>query len=234
MTAPLRTPYVVFLVLLALSVVALAASPETVAAHAGRANYRPRGVRIAGTNRLAVAVAAIAAFAAFAVFGLFASLAPSFVAGTLHHPSRLLAGATVFVVFGAAAAAQVVSGRRSPRAQFGSGLIAQAAGLIVVAAGMTGASLPLFLIGGAIAGAGAGILLKWAIGTIAASAPVSQRGESLAGLFLIGYLGLVVPVLGLGVATRYLASTTSMLWFTGILLALLGGIALFDRRARRL
>jgi hypothetical protein len=168
------------------------------------------------------------------VFGLFASLAPSFVAGTLHHPSRLLAGATVFVVFGAAAAAQVVSGRRSPRAQFVSGLIAQAAGLIVVAVGMAAASLPIFLVGGALAGAGAGTLLKWAIGTIAASAPGHQRGESLAGLFLIGYLGLVVPVLGLGVATRYLASTTSMLWFTGILLALLGAVALLDRRARRL
>ncbi|WP_249997665.1 MFS transporter [Actinoplanes sp. M2I2] len=230
-TAPLRTPYVVFLVLLALSMVAVAVAPETVVAPADRPKYRPQGVRIAGPRR-SVLVATTSAFAAFAVFGLFTSLAPSFVAGALHHPSRLLAGVTVFVVFGAGAASQAVSGRLTPRARFVSGLVAQATGLIVLATGMETTSLPAFLVGGAIAGAGAGILFKSAVGTIAASAPAHQRGESLAGLFLIAYLGLVGPVLGLGVASRYVASTTSMLWFTGLLLALLGGIALLGRRSR--
>jgi MFS family permease len=36
-------------------------------------------------------------------------------------------------------------------------------------------------------------------------------------------------LLGLGVATRYVAATTAMLWFSGVLLALLGAIALVDR-----
>ncbi len=226
-TAPLRTPYVVFLVLLALSVFAVAAAPETVIAPADRPKYRPQGVRIAGQRR-SVTVAATAAFAAFAVFGLFTSLAPSFVAGALHHPSRLLAGVTVFIVFGAGAASQAAGGRLTPRERFVSGLIAQAAGLITLAVGMQTTSLPLFLIGGAIAGAGAGILFKSAVGTIASNAPAHQRGESLAGLFLIAYLGLVGPVLGLGLASRHVAATTSMLWFTGLLLALLGGVALLN------
>ncbi|MCY1142016.1 MFS transporter [Actinoplanes sp. Pm04-4] len=227
-TSPLRTPYVVFLFLLALSVVAVAAAPETVTAPAVRPRYRPQGVRIAGHKRT-VLVATASAFAAFAVFGLFTSLAPSFVAGALHYPSRLLAGVTVFVVFGAGAASQALSGRLTPRTRFVSGLAAQAAGLIVLATGMEAASLPLFLIGGAIAGAGAGILFKSAVGTIAAGAPAHQRGESLAGLFLIAYLGLVGPVLGLGLAGQYVAATTSMLWFTGILLTLLGAVLTVDR-----
>ncbi|WP_250036252.1 MFS transporter [Paractinoplanes maris] len=226
--APLRTPYAVFLVLLGLSMIAVAAAPETVTAPAVRPEYRPQGVRIAGP-RPAVLVATTSAFAAFAVFGLFTSLAPSFVAGALHHPSRLLAGVTVFVVFGAGAASQALSGRLTPRARFLSGLIAQAVGLVTLAAGMWTASLPLFLIGGAVAGAGAGSLFKSAVGTIAANAPAQQRGESLAGLFLIAYLGLVGPVLGLGLAGRYLAATTSMLWFTGLLLALLGAVYAKDR-----
>ncbi|MBM2623238.1 MFS transporter [Actinoplanes sp. LDG1-06] len=224
-TTPLRTPYVVFLVLLALSVVAVAAAPETVDAPAVRPRYRPQGVRIAGPDRTAVVVAVVSSFAAFAVFGLFTSLAPSFVAGALHHPSRLLAGVTVFVVFGAGAAAQAVSGRLTPATRFRGGLIAQAAGLVVLTTGMETASLATFLIGGAIAGVGAGILFKSAVGTIAANAPTAKRGESLAGLFLIAYSGLVVPVLGLGIASRYVPSTTSILWFTGILLTLLAGVA---------
>jgi MFS family permease len=113
--APLRTPYVVFLVLLALSAVAVQATPETVIAPHPRPRYRPQRIRVAAENRIGYAVAAAGAFAAFAVFGMFTSLAPSFVAGSLHHPGRLLAGAIVFLVLGAAAATQAVSGRLTAR-----------------------------------------------------------------------------------------------------------------------
>jgi hypothetical protein len=223
--APLRTPYVVFLILLALAAVAVAAVPETVIAPAVRPKYRPQRIRVAGGDRIGYLVAAAAAFTSFAVFGLFTSLSPTFVAGSLHHPSRLLAGAITFLVFAAGAAMQVAPGRR----RFTTGLLAQGGGLVVVAAGVQATSLWLFLIGGALAGAGAGILFKSAVGTVAGMAAAHQRGETLAGLFLIGYLGLVVPVLGLGIATRYVAATTAMLWFTGLLLALLAAIATLSR-----
>ena len=81
-----------------------------------------------------------------------------------------------------------------------------------------------------IAGAGSGLLFKAAVGTVAASAAPAVRGEALAGLFLIGYLGLVGPVLGLGVATRYVTATTAMFWFTALLLILLILVALLSRK----
>jgi MFS family permease len=232
-TAPLRTPYVVFLVLLALSAAAVAAVPETVVAPDVRPRYRPQRIRVARGDRIGYAVATASAFTAFAVFGLFTSLAPSFVAGALHHPGRLLAGSIVFLVFGTAAVTQAASGRLTGRQRFTAGLTAQAGGLLVLATGMHLASLPLFLIGGAVAGAGAGVLFKSAVGAVAAMAPAHERGEALAGLFLIGYLGLIGPALGLGIATRYLPATTAMLWFSGFLLAMLAGIALVDRANRR-
>ena len=224
--APLRTPYVVFLILLALAAAAVVSVPETVVAPAVRPRYRPQRIRVAAGDRVGYLVAAAASFTAFAVFGLFTSLAPGFVAGSLHHPSRLLAGAITFLVFAAGAAMQAAPGRR----RFSTGLLAEAAGLIVVAAGVHATSLWLFLIGGALAGAGAGIMFKSAVGTVAGMAAPHQRGETLAGLFLIAYLGLVGPVLGLGIATRYVPATTAMLWFTGLLLALLAVIALLDRK----
>jgi MFS family permease len=231
--APLRTPYVVFLVLLALSAVAVAVVPETVVAPAETPRYRPQRIRIPGTDRAGYVVAALGAFTAFAVFGLFTSLAPSFVAVALHHPSRLLAGVTVFLVFGAGAATQSASGLLPAHRRFGAGLLAQAFGLVVLATGTHTATLWLFLIGGAIAGAGAGILFKSAVGAVTAMAPAAERGEALAGLFLIAYLGLVVPVLGLGIATRYIPATTAMLWFTASLLVLLAGTALLNQARRR-
>jgi MFS family permease len=223
--APLRTPYLVFLVLLALSAVAVAATPETVIAPTVTTPYRPQRIRVAATDRVRYAVAAAGAFAGFAVFGLFTSLAPSFVAGALHHPGRLLAGVVVFLVFGAAAAAQAGSGRLNPARRFPTGLAAEAAGLVVLAAGMHLSSLALFLAGGAVAGAGAGLLFKSAVGEVAAMAEPAVRGEALAGLFLIGYLGLIGPALGLGVATQFVAATTAMLGFSAVLLVLLGATA---------
>jgi MFS family permease len=230
--APLRTPYLVFLVLLALSAVAVAAAPETVVAPAVTPRYRPQRIRVAAADRAGYAVAAAGAFAGFAVFGLFTSLAPSFVAGSLHHPGRLLAGVVVFLVFGAAAAAQAGSGLVSPAHRFVTGLAAEAAGLVVLGAGMHLSSLALFLAGGAVAGAGAGLLFKSAVGAVAAMAAPAVRGEALAGLFLVAYLGLIGPALGLGIATQFLSATTAMLWFSGILLALLGATAVADRANR--
>src|SRR4051812_2487753 len=71
--APLRTPYVVFLILLALAAVAVVAAPETVVAPAVRPKYRPQRIRVAGGDRIGYLVAASAAFTSFAVFGLFTS-----------------------------------------------------------------------------------------------------------------------------------------------------------------
>jgi MFS family permease len=222
-TAPLRTPYLVFLVLLALAVVAVVRVPETVVAPAVRPHYRPQRIRVPDLT------APAAAFTAFAVFGLFTSLAPGLVAGVLHHPGRLFAGVVTFGVFGAGAAAQVASGLLPARHRFAIGLAAQATGLLMLAAGTHTATLWLFLAGGAIAGAGAGVLFKSAVGAVAAAAPAGERGEALAGLFLIAYLGLVVPVLGLGVATLWVPATTATLWFTAALLAALGTIAVRRR-----
>jgi MFS family permease len=231
--APLQTPYLVFLGLILASVVAVGLAPETVDKPAERPRYRPQRISAAGTDRTSYLVAAACAFAAFAIFGLFTSLAPGFVAGTLHHPSRLLAGAIVFVVFGAAALAQTTTGRMSLGQRIALGLSAEAAGMIVLAAGLREASLAAFLIGGALSGAAAGVLFKSAIGTVAAVAAAEARGEALAGLFLIAYVGIIVPTVGLGVATLYIGATTAVLWFTGLLLVMLAATAALAWTARR-
>lgn len=153
--------------------------------------------------------------------------------GTLHHPSRLLAGVTVFLVFGAAALAQSATSRMTAGTRLATGLLGEAAGVVVLAMGMRESDLAAFLIGGALAGAGAGVLFKSAVGTVVRAAAPAQRGSALAGLFLISYLGLIVPAIGLGIATRSVPATTAMLWFTGALLVVMTAAALLARTARR-
>ena len=228
--APLVTPYIVFAVLLAAGIVAVALSPETVEEQLVKPTYRPQRVSADHGDRAGYIAAAAAGFASFAVFGLFTSVAPGFVAGALHHPSRLLAGVIVFAVFGAAAATQTLTTRLGAWTKMASGLLAQAVGVLALVIGMHTANLAAFLIGGVVAGIGAGMLFKAAVGTVAAMAAPAERSEALAGLFLISYLGLSLPPVGIGIATRAVAATTAMSWFTGVLLVVLAGVAVLARR----
>ncbi|GAB2806837.1 MFS transporter [Lentzea nigeriaca] len=216
-SSPLSTPYVVLAVLLVVSVIAVALTPETVTRQQVR--YHPQ--RISAGHL----VAGMGAFSAFAVFGVFTSVSPGFVAGELHHPSRTLAGLVVFIVFGGAALAQTLTSGLPVPVQRTVGLGAQAIGVLLVVAGMDAAGFPLFLVGGAIAGVGAGVQFKAAIGAVVRMAAPEKRGEALAGLFFIAYLGLSLPSLSIGLATRYFAATTVMTWFAAILLMLLAGVA---------
>ena len=147
-------------------------------------------------------MAATGAFVGFAVFGLFTSLAPSFVAVTLHHPSRLLAGVVPFIVFGAAALAQTATGRLANHARVLAGIGFQAIGLVVVAIAMQDANLASFLVGGALAGVGAGVLFKSALAAYVGLAEPARRGGGRASSpFLFAYLGLIVPGSGIGAST---------------------------------
>ncbi|MFF9645931.1 MFS transporter [Kitasatospora aureofaciens] len=228
--APLRLPYLVFGALLLISIAAVALTPETVQVQSVRPAYRPQRISTDHGDPAGYLAAAAAGFASFAVFGLFTSLAPGFVGHTLHHPSRALAGLTVFAVFGASAAAQTLTSRLDAALRRNIGLYAQAAGATALAVGMHTASLTLFLVAGITAGIGAGVLFKSAVGTVVTMATPAKRGEALAGLFLISYLGLALPAIAIGIATRYTTMTTAMTWFTAVLLALLTTAGLLARR----
>jgi MFS family permease len=219
-TAPLVVPYVVFIVLLVVAGVAVALVPETVERPERRPAYRPQRVSLPQGSRGPFYSAAAAAFSAFAVFGLFTSLAPSFIAGTLHETSHFVAGAVTFGVFGSAAVAQVLTARMPSTSQLRLAVVLMAAGLVAMAVAVLVVSLPLFVVAGVVAGAGVGIQFRLSVGVAASLAQPSSRGEVLAALFLLAYAGLVVPVLLLGVALAFLPGTVVLLGFVAIVLVL--------------
>lgn len=228
--APLVVPYLVFEALMLGGVLALAFVPETVARPATRSRYRPQRVSVPAEHRPAFYAASAAAAAEFALFGLFTSLSPGFIAGTLHDPSHALAGAATFAVFGAGALAQIVVSRAPLRRQLASGLLALVLGLALITAAFWLASLALLLIGGIVAGGGAGAAFKGSVSTVLGMARPEARGEALAGLFLAAYVGLAVPVLALGLATQLLSARVAVLGFAVLLV---GVVAVVSRRLLR-
>ena len=230
---PLSLPFMVFLGALLLAEIGLFAAPETRGARLPRPRYRPQRLSVPPRARGRFLAAAAGAAIAFALFGLVTSLAPSFLEGALHLPSHALAGVVSFAMFATAALAQTLSSSRSSHRLLASAIPALLAGvaLLTLALWLPAPSFAVFLAGDVLAGAGAGLMFKGAIGTVSEIALPGHRAEALAGLFLAAYLGLAGPVIGLGVLTQVASTRVSLLVFSGLLAlgifaaapALLGG-----------
>jgi hypothetical protein len=220
--APLTVPFALFAALLAVAAIGVALAPETVTPPDTRPAYRPERVAVPAEARGRFFGAAAGASVAFAAFGLFTSLAPSFLAGTLGQTSHALAGVPAFTAFAAAVAAQLAAGAWTVRRLLGTGMAALSAGILLVVAATWAPSLALFLAGGLIAGAGAGLLFKGGIVTVSGLAGPERSAEVLAGFFLAGYVGLSVPVLGLGILDQFVAPKVALLAFAALLLAGIG------------
>jgi MFS family permease len=222
---PLTVPFVVFAVLLLVALGGLLVVPETKQRPAVLPRYRPQRVSVPAAARGRFFAAAGGALISSAAFGLFTSLAPTFLAQTLGDTSLALAGATVFAVFASAAIAQSLLGTRATRTLLLAGTVLLPLGLALVAAAvwLPSPSLAIFLAGGIVTGAGGGLLFKAMLSDVIELAPAESRAEALAGFFLASYIGLSVPVIGVGVATAFVPARDALLAFAA--LTLIGTIA---------
>ncbi len=215
----LVVPFAVFTAAMVLAWAALLLAPETRDRPSPRPQYRPQRVSVPARSRGRFFAAALGAAIAFAVFGLLTSLAPSFVAGTLHQPSHLLAGAVPFAAFATAALAQTLTGSLTIHSVLAAAIAALLAGLglLTIAVWLPSPSFGVFVAGDVIVGIGCGLMFKGAIATVAEISAPEHRAEALAGVYLASYLGLAVPVIGLGALTQTASTRVSLLVFAGLL-----------------
>jgi MFS family permease len=211
--APLVIPYVVFGGLLLLFALLILVAPETAKRPDPLPSWRPQRVAIPPHARGTFFAATAAGAAAFAVFGVFNSLMPAFLAGTMHETSYAVAGAVAFSAFAAGAVAQIALATTSTATTLKASVPVLFAGLALFTVGMWLPSLPMFVIGGIVTGAGGGLVFRGSLVAAASTAPPESRAEVLAGFFLGSYIGLSAPVIALGVATEYVAPRDVMLVF---------------------
>jgi len=222
---PTRLPYGVGIALLlpALSVVFV---PDTVSRRPGgvRTGLKPQRLGVPRDIRVPFAAAAIAGFVGFALLGFITALVGSFLSEGLADHSDQTAGIVSFVVFAACTVGQLLVGRLSTQAASLFGLAVVPIGLALITAALPAKSLPLFVIGGLVGGAGVGFAFRAAVVSVATRSPDERRGEVLSTFFVIAYIGITVPVIGAGV----LITTTTLFTATvslAVLVAVLAVIA---------
>jgi MFS family permease len=196
--SPLRTPFVVDLVLLVPAVIGMLVTPETVERKAFR--FRLQRLRVPAEVRTVFIRGATAGFGSFAVAGVFSSVAPVFLATILGRTSHALAGGLVFILFSASIVGQLLVSRLSDGRALISGcaLLVGGAGLLALALGTE--SLAALIASASVAGLGQGLVVGAALAAINQRAPVEHRAETASSFFVVMYVGLSVPVIGVGVA----------------------------------
>jgi MFS family permease len=224
---PLTVPYLVFIALGAIALIGLRAAPETGAPAPGK---KPAGSR--RKVRLPVPAAA-GTLAAFAANGLFAGLSGLFLATTLHHPSHALSGAALFLLFTCGVLAQLATLQASRVLALGTVSMLAGLVLLVVSVRLSTPNLAMFLIAGALIGAGSGAVFKGTTGIVLGASPPESRVAMTSDLLIALYVGLSVPVIGAGVALDLGASAPNTVLGFAVLVGLgvvVSGWALLRRR----
>jgi predicted MFS family arabinose efflux permease len=209
---PIVTPYVVAGVLLAIGLVWVLLTPETVDRQLAAQTSAPKFRLVPGRQPLFTA-AALVAFCSFAVFGIFSSLGSLIVHEELHVSSIFEWGVAAAVTLGASAAAQLLLAGLSPARMLTAGIGALPVGLAVVIVAMYHPSLALYLIGAAVAGAGAGLLFKSGLTAALLASGDGARAGVLALFFVVAYLGMGIPPVLLAVAENYWSPSVTMIVF---------------------
>ncbi|ANP56894.1 hypothetical protein AVL59_30370 [Streptomyces griseochromogenes] len=204
---PLRLTYLVELALLALAAAAATRLPRM----ASRGVWRFRRPRIPASLRRPFALASAVSVLGWAVVALFLAMVPSYAIAILHRHDLLLAGtaAGMFLLF--AAGTQYAVARAGIATRPAGGLLLLTVGLAMLAGAGATDSLWLLLAAAACGGAGQGITFKAALARVNEVAPPESRAEVLSAFYMITYLGVGLPVIGVG----FLAAATDLLTAVG-------------------
>jgi MFS family permease len=208
-----------YLAVLAAAGLSLLLVPETVSPRR-RPVIRFAGLGIPERGRGEFVAAGVAGFAAFSLLGLFAGLAPTFVGSVLHEPSHAVQGAVVFGLLAVGTVTQLVLSRFGSRRVMMAGLALFLAALALIVVALAAASMALFLAGTVVGGVAVGAVFLGSLATANRLAPPGRRGQTVSTFFVLCYAGLIIPVVGVGVATLFIGDFPAVLAFSVLLAAL--------------
>ena len=208
---PLRLPFQVHLVALAVAAALVLSLPETVIER----SRRPLSLRleIPRAERAVFWRILVPSGMLFSLFdGVALSLVPVFLVRNVGVDNFALVGASGFLVLVSGAVAQALLNRVPPEPAIGLGLaVAAVASLGVVLSAPIG-SVALTLASVAVTGAAAGMVFKGGADLVTLIAPAEDRGKLISAYYVACYLGgFSVPLLVIGVLSDLIGLTPALL-----------------------
>lgn len=227
--SPLILTFQVDLALLVPAAVFVWAMPETVPA-TRPVRVRLQRLRVPSEMRGVFVRASLAAFAGFAVLGLFTAVAPGFLSQILGIENRAIVGLVVFSVFAASTAGQTVLIRILGQSALLAGCVGLIAGMGLLALGLELSSLGLVVAGAVVAGLGQGLSFRAGLAAVNEAAPADRRGEVASSYFVVAYVALSLPVVGVGVVAGLLNLRAASVIFAALVAAMAATVLVLLRR----
>lgn len=194
---PLLLCFAIDLILVLFVSVAVWRAPET-ATRPERPRLRMQPLSVPAEVRPVFVPAAIAGFAGFAVLGLFTAVAPAFLGKVLQVSNHALTGAVVFLLFLASTIGQIGQSRLPESQRLPWGCVLLAVGIASVAVAVIASSLAWLVVGALLSGIGQGIAFRAGLGMLAAASPPQRRAEVASTFFVVAYVAISIPVVGVG------------------------------------
>jgi MFS family permease len=211
---PSVSPYLLDIVLASLLAAALVRIPET-RPTAPAVKPRTPIIHVPADMRKAFLATAVAGASSFMVIGWVFGLSPSYLHEQLHIQvtQSMVAGSFAALVVLANGAAQLALRRHHSAGAMRVSLAGVVVGMGLMASATAVSSLAVVLVGGVVAGAGAGVAQMNAMATIQRIAPVHARGSVTSAYFTLCYLALSVPVIIAGEAADRLGLGSVTAWY---------------------
>lgn len=203
---PYVLPYGIEIIALIVAMLFVLALPEK----ADRATWRLHCPSIPRLMRRTFAIRGFAIFLAFSVIGLFLSLVPAYVIKLSQIHNLAVAGGAVTLMLACSVIAQVAGyGRSSLLLQIG-GLVLLSTGLGLLWVAGSLASILLVGLAAVTAGIGHGLTFLGGFTEINSLAPADRHAEVISSFYVIVYLGVGLPVIGVGLLATTMDSLVAI------------------------
>jgi len=234
--APLRLPYLAFLVLLCGAAGAIMLPRETVVQPKllPDIELHPR-IGVPPGIRLQFISPAVTGFATFSLIGFYSALIPSLLGETLHQTAPLVAGAIVCELFLIAAFAILASGAFASQAATLAALLLLPPSVWILVGAEIAHSLAVLVFAAALGGLAGGLGYRGSLEVINRIAPGDRRSEVVSSYMIAIFAGNSVPVIGIGFLSAATTALTAHVTFAAVLtglaaLALLTGLKFSPER----
>ena len=212
--------FVVLTVVTIFGTVLVVLSPETATRVPGALRSLVPRIAFPPATRREFAAAAPVVAAVWMLAGLSGGLAPSMVRSVFHLNSGLLNGLAGFVAPATSAVVGLAFARVDSRRAMTWGIYASIVGAIGIITGVLAGSLAVMIIGQAIAGVGFGAAFTAALQLIFPLAGPHQRAGVVAGIYLVSYLALGIPVVIAGQLSGPIGEVPAVTSYTALTVVL--------------
>lgn len=228
---PLHLAYAVDGAFVLLALVALSLAPETVAA-TGTFRLRLQPLRVPEEVRAVFVPAAIAGICSFAVAGVVSAVAPAYLARVLGQTDHAHAGLLIFALMGMTALGQIAVPRFDRSRALVAATVLLLVGIGILALGLIAHSEALLFVACIVEGFGQGLGIGAGLSEINARL-THARGETGSTYFVLIYIGLALPVVGVGLVADFAGLERAATIFCAVVAMALVAALVLELRAQK-